>query len=111
MSQSRGLLPVVLATTIGIGTGLYIFGPAFKEEKERKEQEHRVDFQEQHPQSPEEQVRKTEEAVANAEGSTRIPTDTPRWSEVQADQFSKPANTFSWHQVSLDQRTPPNKSS
>ena len=39
MSQSRGLLPVVLATTIGIGTGLYIFGPAFKEDKERKERE------------------------------------------------------------------------
>ena len=39
MSQSRGLLPVVIATTIGIGTGLYIFGPAFKQEKERKEQE------------------------------------------------------------------------
>lgn len=111
MSQSRGLLPLVLATTVGIGTGLYIFGPAFKEDRERREQEHRVDFQEHHQQSIEEQVRKTEEAVANAGGATRIPTDTPRWSEVQADQFSKPANTFSWHQVPLDQRTPPEKTS
>ena len=39
MSQSRGLLPMVMATAIGIGTGIYIFGPAFKEDKERKEQE------------------------------------------------------------------------
>ncbi len=39
MSQTRGLLPMAVATTLGIGTGLYIFGPAFKEDKERKEQE------------------------------------------------------------------------
>lgn len=39
MSSARGLFPMALATVIGIGTGIQIFGPAFKEEKEQKEQE------------------------------------------------------------------------
>ncbi|KAL2055819.1 hypothetical protein ABVK25_004063 [Lepraria finkii] len=103
MSSARGLFPMALATVIGIGTGIQIFGPAFKEEKEQKEQEQTVEFKEQHSHSPEEQVRKTEEAVANAGGATTIPNTTPRWSEVQAGQFSKPVNSFSWHEVPLDQ--------
>ncbi len=64
-----------------------------------------VEFKEQYSPSPEEQVRKTEEAVANAGGATTIPKDTTRCSEVQAGQFSKPANTFSWSEVPLDQYT------
>lgn len=39
MSKARGLFPVAIATLIGIGTGIAIFDPAFKEEKEQKEQE------------------------------------------------------------------------
>ena len=38
MSRAQGLLPMVLASAIGIGTGIAIFQPAFKEEKEQKEQ-------------------------------------------------------------------------
>ena len=37
MSGVRGLFPAALATVIGIGTGIAIFQPAFKEEKEQKE--------------------------------------------------------------------------
>lgn len=39
MSKARGLLPGAIATVIGIGTGIAIFDPALKEEKEQKEQE------------------------------------------------------------------------
>ena len=39
MSRARGLLPAAIATAIGIGTGVVIFQPAFKEEKEQREQE------------------------------------------------------------------------
>ena len=38
MNRERGLLPLALATIIGIGTGVVIFQPAFKEEKQQKEQ-------------------------------------------------------------------------
>ena len=37
-----------------------------------------VEFNDQHSPSPEEQIRKTEEAVANAGGATTIPKDTER---------------------------------
>lgn len=70
-----------------------------------------VDFKEHHSPSPEEKMRKTEEAVANAGGATTIPKDTERWSEVQAGQFSKPADTFSWAEVPLDQYSPSDKKS
>ena len=50
-------------------------------------------FKEQHSLSPEEQIRKTEEAVANAGGATTIPKDTPRWSEAQTGEFSEPGST------------------
>lgn len=39
MSRVKGLLPITLATVIGVGTGIAIFDPAFKQEKEQKEQE------------------------------------------------------------------------
>lgn len=39
MSRARGLLPVAVATAIGIATGIAIFEPAFREEKEQKEVE------------------------------------------------------------------------
>lgn len=39
MSRARGLFPMAIATVIGIGTGIAIFDPAFKEEKVEKEQE------------------------------------------------------------------------
>ena len=32
-------MPITLATVIGVGTGIAIFDPAFKQEKEQKEQE------------------------------------------------------------------------
>ena len=38
MSGARGLFPMALATVIGIGTGMAIFQPAFKDEKEQREQ-------------------------------------------------------------------------
>lgn len=37
MSKARGLVPMAIATVIGIGTGFAIFDPAFKEDKEQKE--------------------------------------------------------------------------
>lgn len=70
-----------------------------------------VEFKEQHAPSPEEQIRKTEEAVANAGGATTIPKDTERWSEVQTGHFSKPVDTFKWSEVPLDQYSTPEKSS
>ncbi|KAK0100853.1 hypothetical protein ONS95_007300 [Cadophora gregata] len=41
MSRFRGAVPVLLATAIGIGNGLYIFGPAFKEQRQEKEEQAR----------------------------------------------------------------------
>ncbi len=70
-----------------------------------------VEDPEQHSPVPEEQIRKTEEAVANAGGATKIPTDTERWSQVQNGQFSKPLDTYSWSEVPLDQYSTPEKSS
>ena len=58
-----------------------------------------VEVPEQHPPSPEEQVRKTDEAVANAGGATTIPKHIERWSEVQRRQFSKPVDKFRWSEV------------
>ncbi|KAL2046930.1 hypothetical protein N7G274_000948 [Stereocaulon virgatum] len=52
MSRAKGLLPITLATVIGVGTGIAIFDPAFKQEKEQKEQEQKMDFKEQHPTHP-----------------------------------------------------------
>ncbi len=153
MSYARGLLTPVLATIVGVGTGkqtlsppisqnrqlnylqgIAIFDPAFKQEKEQREQEQYVqsnpvqsqntsvgskptylyrivEFKEQHAPSPEEQIRKTEEAVANAGGATTIPKDTERWSEVQTGQFSKPVDSFKWSEVPLDQYSTPEKPS
>ena len=70
-----------------------------------------VESKEQHAPSPEEQIRKTEEAVANAGGATTIPNDTERWSQVQTGQFSKPVDTFKWSEVPLDQYSTTEKSS
>ncbi|KAL9067582.1 MAG: hypothetical protein Q9161_006771 [Pseudevernia consocians] len=122
MSYARGLLTPVLVTIVGVGTGkqtlsppiprvspaelssgIAIFDPAFKQEKKQREQEQIVEFKEQHAPSPEEQIRKTEEAVANAGGATTRPKDTERWSEVQTGHFSKPVDTFKWSEVPLDQ--------
>lgn len=69
-----------------------------------------VEFKEQHAPAPEEQIRKTEVAVANAGGATTIPQDSERWSEVQAGQFSKPVDAFRWSEVPLDQYSTPEKS-
>ncbi|CAF9936553.1 hypothetical protein IMSHALPRED_010796 [Imshaugia aleurites] len=111
MSYARGLLTPVLVTLVGVGTGIAIFDPAFKQEKEQKEREQTVEFKEQHAPLPEEQIRKTEEAVANAGGATTISKDAERWSQVQTGQFSKPVDTFMWSEVPLDQYSPPEKSS
>ncbi|CAF9935777.1 MAG: hypothetical protein ALECFALPRED_006548 [Alectoria fallacina] len=111
MSYARGLLTPVLVTLIGVGTGIAIFDPAFKQEKLQKEQEQIVEFKEQHAPAPEEQIRKTEVAVANAGGATTIPKDSERWSEVQAGQFSRPVDAFRWSEVPLDQYSTPEKSS
>jgi len=102
MSKARGLFPMAIATVIGIGTGIAIFDPAFKEEKEQKDQQgymhstsdllttyshidSRIGFKEQHSTSPEEQIHAKEVAVANAGGATTIPKDAARWGEVQAN--------------------------
>lgn len=69
-----------------------------------------VEFKEHHAPSPEEQIRKTEEAVANAGGATTIPKDTGRWAAVQTSEFSKPTDTFDWSEVPLDQYDTPEKS-
>ena len=63
-----------------------------------------MEIKEQHATSPspEEQIRKTEEAVANSGGATRIPDDAERWAKVQSGQFSEPADTFRWSDVPLD---------
>jgi len=37
MSRIRGVLPLFLATTIGIANGLWVFGPAFREQQLEKE--------------------------------------------------------------------------
>ena len=69
------------------------------------------EFNDQQAPSPAEQVRKTEETVANAGGATTIPKDTERWSEAQIGQFSKPVDTFKWSEVPLDQYSTSEKSS
>ena len=61
--------------------------------------------------SPEEQIRKTEEAVANAGGATGISNDAERWAKVQSGQFSKPTDTFRWSDVPLDRYSTPEKPS
>lgn len=44
MSRARGILPVAVATAIRIATGIAIFEPAFREEKEQKEVEGYLTF-------------------------------------------------------------------
>ncbi|PVH83749.1 hypothetical protein DL98DRAFT_652212 [Cadophora sp. DSE1049] len=39
MSKIRGIVPVVLATAIGVGNGIWIFGPAFKEQQQEKKEQ------------------------------------------------------------------------
>ncbi|KAL9132076.1 MAG: hypothetical protein Q9217_000112 [Psora testacea] len=132
MSFLRNLLPAAVATAVGVYTGLYIFGPTFKEEAEQKEQDHRrIDFESQRPPSSvttsaiaeptpssttsgtngssasaQNLVRKTEERVANAGGATTIPSSTPRWAEVQAGQYALARQTFNWSDVPLDGYSP-----
>ncbi|KAL6717360.1 hypothetical protein ACLMJK_005275 [Lecanora helva] len=108
MSSGR-LLPTALATVIGITTGIVIFQPAFREEKEQKDQANMTDLKEVHSPSAEEQVRKTEEAVANAGGATTIPKDAPRWSEAQAGQFNRPENFVPSSESPSPQSKPPEK--
>ncbi|KAI6714693.1 hypothetical protein JHW43_002774 [Diplocarpon mali] len=36
MSHLRGLLPIAFATVLGVGNGIWIFGPAFKEQQQEK---------------------------------------------------------------------------
>ncbi|KAL9626998.1 MAG: hypothetical protein Q9164_007734 [Protoblastenia rupestris] len=126
----RNLLPGAVAAAVGVFTGIYIFGPTFKEEAEQKEQDQRVDFKTQHSSEPtstatvldsatsfttsktdaiptavasaQDHVRKTEERVANAGGSTTIPNNTARWAEVQNGQFAVPTQTFKWSDVPLN---------
>ncbi|CZR52786.1 uncharacterized protein PAC_02663 [Phialocephala subalpina] len=38
MSRVRGVFPLFLATTFGIVNGIWVFGPAFKEQQEREEE-------------------------------------------------------------------------
>ncbi|KAF8852688.1 hypothetical protein BDZ45DRAFT_678182 [Acephala macrosclerotiorum] len=38
MSRVRGVFPLFLATTFGIVNGIWVFGPAFKEQQEKEEQ-------------------------------------------------------------------------
>ncbi|KAL9134872.1 MAG: hypothetical protein Q9175_003942 [Cornicularia normoerica] len=111
MSYPRGLLTPVLVTLVGVGTGIAIFDPAFKQEKDQKVQVQSVEFEEQHAPPPEDQIRKTEDAVANAGGATTIRKGTERWAEVQTGQFSKPEATFKWSEVPLDQYSTTEKSS
>ncbi|KAF2090352.1 hypothetical protein K490DRAFT_63231 [Saccharata proteae CBS 121410] len=42
MSNFRGLVPILLVTALGIGNGIYVFDPAFKEQNQEK-------LKEQHP--------------------------------------------------------------
>ncbi|PBP23715.1 hypothetical protein BUE80_DR005374 [Diplocarpon rosae] len=37
MSHLRGLFPIVFATVLGVGNGIWVFGPAFKEQQQEKE--------------------------------------------------------------------------
>ncbi|KAL2073558.1 hypothetical protein VTL71DRAFT_10884 [Oculimacula yallundae] len=36
MSNFRGIVPLLLATAIGVGNGIWVFGPAFKEQQQEK---------------------------------------------------------------------------
>ncbi|PBP15588.1 hypothetical protein BUE80_DR013684 [Diplocarpon rosae] len=37
MSHLRGLFPIAFATVLGVGNGIWVFGPAFKEQQQEKE--------------------------------------------------------------------------
>ncbi|KAG4442829.1 hypothetical protein IFR05_001710 [Cadophora sp. M221] len=37
MSKIRGIFPAFLATAIGVGNGIWVFGPAFKDLQQEKE--------------------------------------------------------------------------
>ncbi|KAH7357006.1 hypothetical protein BKA65DRAFT_495939 [Rhexocercosporidium sp. MPI-PUGE-AT-0058] len=39
MSKIRGIFPAFLATAIGIGNGIWVFGPAFKDLQQEKEEQ------------------------------------------------------------------------
>ncbi|KAL5324008.1 hypothetical protein ACEPPN_008551 [Leptodophora sp. 'Broadleaf-Isolate-01'] len=39
MSKIRGIFPAFLATAIGVGNGIWVFGPAFKDLQQEKEEQ------------------------------------------------------------------------
>ena len=49
--------------------------------------------------SPKEVAHQTEVNVANAGGSTTIPTDTKRFADIKHGQYPRTAKGFSWSDV------------
>ncbi|KAH7407383.1 hypothetical protein BKA64DRAFT_415498 [Cadophora sp. MPI-SDFR-AT-0126] len=67
MSKIRGAVPVVLATAIGVGNGIWIFGPAFKEQQQEKEEQAKKAVEV--ARLSEDGIRKTPEALRDAEAA------------------------------------------
>jgi len=75
MSRVRGFFPILFATALGIGNGIYIFGPAFKDEQQAKESAARKIFESQH-RDPEHsaELEAVKQAEDRALGAGRTPT-------------------------------------
>ncbi|PSS19983.1 hypothetical protein M430DRAFT_27080 [Amorphotheca resinae ATCC 22711] len=82
MSQIRGIFPLFLATAFGIGNGIWVFGPAFKEQqREKQEQAQKALEVARHSEAGEVQTLREAEAAA----SRKIATE----SALRADNPSK----------------------
>ncbi|KAM3075252.1 hypothetical protein ACMFMG_007304 [Clarireedia jacksonii] len=78
MSKPRGIFPLLLATALGIGNGVWVFGPALKEQKEQKDEELRKALA--HPvETPEGEALRQAEVERNRAAVTKAtlqPTET-----------------------------------
>ncbi|TGO64300.1 hypothetical protein BOTNAR_0090g00310 [Botryotinia narcissicola] len=88
MSKVKGIFPLFLATAFGIGNGIWVFGPALKEQQENNLQA-KATFE--HPiQTKESEVARMAEVEASRAATTKTllnPSETPEASWWQSAKF------------------------
>ncbi|KAF7954352.1 hypothetical protein EAE96_005476 [Botrytis aclada] len=88
MSKVKGIFPLFLATAFGIGNGIWVFGPALKEQQENNLQA-KAAFE--HPiQTEESEVARVAQVEASRAAATKTllnPSETPEASWWQSARF------------------------
>ncbi|KAJ5038064.1 uncharacterized protein L3040_006935 [Drepanopeziza brunnea f. sp. 'multigermtubi'] len=94
MSRIRGLIPIVLAGGLGIGNGLWVFGPEItKQLEEKKEQEKKaLELVRQSENEPIESLQKAEAAASRtiATEAALKPEKSASWLPSWIKQVNKP---------------------